>query len=493
MPYAYATLLTSDGYLPGALILGHALKETGTPHQVTCVVTPETVSANIIPILQQTFDHVALVPVLRSGDPERLGLLGRPELDVTFTKIHLWNPSVLPYERVVFMDADAMPLRNVDELFDTLSGDIAFSAAPDQGWPDCFNSGVFVLKPSTDVHLALQQHAEAHGSFDGGDQGLLNSFFSNWTGGPVPPSHPVPPPSARIPFIYNVTPTAIYSYLPAFVHYRADIAIVHFIGEVKPWMYDRFTDGSVVPRGPTIPQTLEIVQKWWSIFDSHHIGRILNQVGTLRGRFSGWNFKSASYPYNMLAPALPPQSEQPLPSSLTTAQEPQAPPDFGSYRVDWDSREFTRRQKRLTDGAKMAKLTIDTDEDNAELQRALQSPLSAGGTTKSQRPPSAGGAIASSLAMTPISQAAAQQKPQQQQAPSLSSSAPQVNPIGFGAPPKATSPSLSRGGRETAGASALAPPLQRSNKDRLYYDILILVLGVSIGVVLYRFGSGGGN
>lgn len=38
-------------------------------------------------------------------------------------------------------------LRNCDELFDRDE----FSAAPDAGWPDCFNSGVFVFKPSIDT------------------------------------------------------------------------------------------------------------------------------------------------------------------------------------------------------------------------------------------------------------------------------------------------------------------------------------------------------
>jgi glycogenin glucosyltransferase len=35
-------------------------------------------------------------------------------------------------------------LKNCDELFDRDE----FSAAPDAGWPDCFNSGVFVFRPS---------------------------------------------------------------------------------------------------------------------------------------------------------------------------------------------------------------------------------------------------------------------------------------------------------------------------------------------------------
>ena len=32
-------------------------------------------------------------------------------------------------------------MKNSDELFDRNE----FSAAPDAGWPDCFNSGVFVF------------------------------------------------------------------------------------------------------------------------------------------------------------------------------------------------------------------------------------------------------------------------------------------------------------------------------------------------------------
>lgn len=40
----------------------------------------------------------------------------------------------------------------------------------------------------------------------GGDQGLLNSFFSDWARGDI---------SKHLPFLYNVTSAAFYSYLPA--------------------------------------------------------------------------------------------------------------------------------------------------------------------------------------------------------------------------------------------------------------------------------------
>lgn len=54
-------------------------------------------------------------------------------------------------------------LQNCDELFDREE----FSAAPDPGWPDCFNSGVFVYKPSQDTFGQLLEFARTRGSFDG--------------------------------------------------------------------------------------------------------------------------------------------------------------------------------------------------------------------------------------------------------------------------------------------------------------------------------------
>lgn len=41
----------------------------------------------------------------------------------------------------------------------------------------------------------------------GGDQGVLNSFFSTWATADI---------SKHLPFIYNLSTVSIYSYLPAF-------------------------------------------------------------------------------------------------------------------------------------------------------------------------------------------------------------------------------------------------------------------------------------
>lgn len=54
-------------------------------------------------------------------------------------------------------------LQNSDELFEREE----LSAAPDVGWPDCFNSGVFVYRPSLETYDRLIQFALERGSFDG--------------------------------------------------------------------------------------------------------------------------------------------------------------------------------------------------------------------------------------------------------------------------------------------------------------------------------------
>lgn len=72
----------------------------------------------------------------------------------------------MQYERCVFLDADTLVLQNIDDIF-TDYAECNFAAAPDVGWPDCFNSGVFYFRPSLDTFVALCAMAASEGSFDG--------------------------------------------------------------------------------------------------------------------------------------------------------------------------------------------------------------------------------------------------------------------------------------------------------------------------------------
>lgn len=344
--FCYVTLLTSDSYIPGALVLANSLKANGTNYPLVAVVANDSVSPNSVSHLRSVYNDVVFVDTIRSNDKKNLDLLGRTELDITFTKIHVFNPDVIKYSRFVFFDSDVLVTRNVDELFSYVDGDIDFAAAPDCGWPDIFNSGVFVSKPNRAIYDGLMAMALSEGSFDGADQGLLNQFFSNWA-----QSSEGPFKTNRLPFIFNVTPSSVYSYLPAFQQFESNIAIVHFIGEMKPWKWDRFSDGKIVPKSEFPYQTTTLVQKWWDIFDKYNVAKILS-INTESGPVSGWNVRS-NYP----APFIHKEEKKAEGSTYQI-------PDFANYHCDWNEDEFTLTQKMAshTKGKKLTdkELTEDT-------------------------------------------------------------------------------------------------------------------------------------
>lgn len=191
------------------------------------------------------FDYVIPVPRIRNAKPANLYLMNRADLHSAFTKINLWKQT--QFRRIVYLDADVVAYRAVDELFD-LKHD--FSAAPDVGWPDLFNTGVMALTPNMGDYYAMVAMAERGISFDGADQGLLNMHFKNNYN--------------RLSFTYNVTPSAHYSYVPAYRHYQSSINIVHFIGSDKPWAQGR--SASVAAESPYA----EMIGRWWAVYDRHY-------------------------------------------------------------------------------------------------------------------------------------------------------------------------------------------------------------------------------
>lgn len=181
---------------------------------------------------------------MRNEKPANLYLMNRADLHSAFTKINLWKQT--QFRKIVYIDADVVAYRAPDELFDL---DHPFSAAPDIGWPDLFNTGVMALSPNLGDYYALVAMAERGISFDGADQGLLNMHFKNNYN--------------RLSFTYNVTPSAHYQYVPAYRHFQSSINMVHFIGSDKPWALGREASSGGTPYD-------EMLGRWWAVYDRHY-------------------------------------------------------------------------------------------------------------------------------------------------------------------------------------------------------------------------------
>ncbi|KAK6331120.1 glycogenin glucosyltransferase [Orbilia brochopaga] len=239
----YCTMLLTDGYLPGAQVLAHSLRDGGATRKLAVIVTADSLSAATMTELHRLYDYVIPVERITNRAHGNLALMGRMDLSSAFTKINLWRQT--QFSKIVYIDADAVALRAPEELF---AVNERLAACPDIGWPDCFNSGVLVLKPDLGTFYGLQNLATRGVSFDGADQGLLNEYFQRWH---------------RLSFTYNVTPSGHYQYVPAYRHYRANITVAHFIGASKPWIVGRGASDDSSAYG-------ELLGRWWGTWDAHY-------------------------------------------------------------------------------------------------------------------------------------------------------------------------------------------------------------------------------
>ncbi|CAM4136263.1 glycosyltransferase [Palleronia rufa] len=198
MRHAYVTLVTNADFARGCLALLHSLKLTGT-------------RADRVVMHTDGVDPAAVAHLARAGArPFRIELLPtsaafnaaharnalhgaapftkgeKPAFHTpldNFAKLRLWQ---LPYDRVVFLDADTLVLRNIDKLFAYPE----FCAAPNvyESLSDFhrMNSGVFTARPSQATFEAMLTRLDTPGAFwRRTDQSFLQAFFPDWHGLPV--------------------------------------------------------------------------------------------------------------------------------------------------------------------------------------------------------------------------------------------------------------------------------------------------------------------
>lgn len=219
MKKAYVTLLSGgDAYVPGVEVLGRSLAKSGSAVPRIAMVTAD-VGADARQTLRAQGWVLRDVEPIANPSPENELF---PRFDGVFTKLRAWE--LVDLDRVVVLDADTLVLQNIDDLFERTG----FAAAPDFFMPDRFNSGVMVLAPSQDTFERMVQALAVAGSYDGGDQGFLNSFFPDWYA--MAAAH-------RLPVGYNV-PNFIFQFLRGHPTLRATLErearVVHYLVQ-KPW------------------------------------------------------------------------------------------------------------------------------------------------------------------------------------------------------------------------------------------------------------------
>ena len=197
--HAFVTLVTNADYAMGARALARSIRLTGTKADIVVLHTGGVDGQALAPLAEFGCRLVAtdLLPLsdafndrharknIHSAAPFTKGR--KPDfhspLD-NFCKLRLWQ--LTGYERCIFIDADALVLKNIDRYF----GYPEFSAAPNvyESLADFhrLNSGVFVAIPSLETFEAMLARLDEPDAFwPRTDQTFLQVFFPEWHGLPV--------------------------------------------------------------------------------------------------------------------------------------------------------------------------------------------------------------------------------------------------------------------------------------------------------------------
>ncbi|KAG5930952.1 hypothetical protein E4U53_002037 [Claviceps sorghi] len=145
-------------------------------------------------------------------------------------KLNLWRE--VEWERIVFLDSDAFPVRNMDDVFDVVprqrcrrealdARDEAVVAGKRGGEDMCnyvyagvaqfsidnINAGMLVLRPNLDMHAKLLRAARKTADYDVADmeQGVLKSKNAFAADGPFPVH--------RLPSVWNALPEYYIEYM----------------------------------------------------------------------------------------------------------------------------------------------------------------------------------------------------------------------------------------------------------------------------------------
>lgn len=243
---AYATILHSaEFYVCGAIAVAQSIRLTGSKRDLVILVDA-TISAEHRRGLKMAGWKLKQIERIRNPKAER-----EAYNEWNYSKFRLWQ--LTDYDKIIFIDADLLILRNIDFLFSmpeiTATGNNA----------TLFNSGVMVIEPSNCTFQLLMDHINDIESYNGGDQGYLNEIFTWW--------HRMPKHMNFLKHFWSgdADEKELKTYL-----FGADppvLYVLHYLG-LKPWLC--FRDFDCNWNNPILQEFASDVAhaRWWRVHDS---------------------------------------------------------------------------------------------------------------------------------------------------------------------------------------------------------------------------------
>ncbi|KAM2895614.1 hypothetical protein FF1_010699 [Malus domestica] len=226
---AYVTLLYGDEFLLGVRVLGKSIRDTGSTKDMVALVS-DGVSDYAMKLLQADGWIVEKISLL--ANPNQV----RPtRFWGVYTKLKIFN--MTNYNKVVYLDADTIVVKSIEDLFKCSK----FCANLKHS--ERLNSGVMVVEPSETLFNDMMRKVTTLPSYTGGDQGFLNSYYSDFPNAhlfepnlsqEVRKSRPVPE-MERLSTLYNAD-VGLYMLANKWMVDESELHVIHYtLGPLKPW------------------------------------------------------------------------------------------------------------------------------------------------------------------------------------------------------------------------------------------------------------------
>lgn len=233
---AYVTLLGSQNYLLGLLALYESWLKTKSSYPFYAILSSE--------IDKRTENYIQDIGINIIREDIEISI---PENVLEANKnfsVERWSNTLLKlkvfdltqFTKIVFLDSDMMVLRNLDHLFEFPHMTATNSGAlypGNEDWKE-LNSGLMVIVPEAGLYEKIFSmfNRVASRKVHFGDQDLINEYYSDWYSRK----------ELYLQEVYNVFSNYLSYYLTNLgLQYKGNdnssVAVIHFIGYPKPWMY----------------------------------------------------------------------------------------------------------------------------------------------------------------------------------------------------------------------------------------------------------------
>ncbi|CAJ0959034.1 unnamed protein product, partial [Mesorhabditis belari] len=160
--FAYASTLSSNDFLLAARVLAYRLNSFNDYPYI--IVATEEITNRSLEYLKKMNVTIVVMPKIET--PYKSTHIAAK---YQYSKINLW--SLTQYKRILHLDLDTLPMRPMGEIFKCGSFCVTNRHS------DRFNTGVFVMEPNLTIYEDMLNKVNKLESYDGGDQGFLNSYF----------------------------------------------------------------------------------------------------------------------------------------------------------------------------------------------------------------------------------------------------------------------------------------------------------------------------